>query len=61
MKKHDYSYKVINDEDGSIANRFNVNVFPTTCIYDKNKNLVFSEVGYTSTFGMWIRLLWAGF
>lgn len=61
MNKHNYDYKVINDENGDIANKFNVRVFPTTCIYDKNKNLVFSEVGYTSTFGMWIRLLWAGF
>jgi len=53
------TFKVINDKDSSLSKHFNVNVFPTTFIYDKNKNLLFSEVGYTSSFGLWMRMLWA--
>ena len=59
MKEHDYNFKVINDKDGLFAKQFNVNVYPTTFIYDKDKNLQFSDVGYTSSFGLWLRLFWA--
>jgi len=51
---------VINDKNAFYANKYNIKVYPTTLIYDKNKNLIFSEVGYTSTFGLKIRLWWAG-
>ena len=61
MKKNNLDFKVINDKDALLAQQFNIAVYPTTFIYDKNKKLIFSEVGYTSTFGMWIRLLWAKF
>jgi thiol-disulfide isomerase/thioredoxin len=53
------NYKVLNDESGAFAKEFKIAVYPTTFIYDKNKKLVFSEVGFTSTFGLWIRMLWA--
>jgi hypothetical protein len=52
---------VINDSSGFISSEFNIAAFPTTFIYDKEKNLVFSEVGYTSTLGLWLRMLWASF
>ena len=58
LKKRGLTFQVINDRDGSLTKKFNVNVFPTTFIYDKDKKLVFSEVGYTSSFGLWIRMLW---
>ncbi len=61
MKENHLSYNVIVDKSGFLATEFNIAAYPTTFIYDKDKNLVFSEVGYTSTFGMWIRMLWAGF
>ncbi len=49
------NFKVINDEDGYYSREFNIKAFPTTFIYDKNKDLKFSEVGYTSTFGLYVR------
>ena len=51
----------VNDEYGLLSTEFNVKAFPTTFIYDKNKNLKFTEVGYTSTFGLKLRLWWSSF
>ena len=59
LNKEDLTFKVINDKGSSLLKHLNVSVFPTTFIYDKNKNLIFSEVGYTSSFGLWVRMLWA--
>jgi len=61
MKENNLTYNVVVDESESLATEFNIAVYPTTFVYNKDKKLVFSEVGYTSTFGMWIRMLWAGF
>ncbi|WP_321779072.1 redoxin domain-containing protein [Sulfurimonas sp.] len=60
MYDNSLDYKVLNDNDGFFAKEFKIAAYPTTFIYDKNKNLVFSEVGYTSTWGLWLRMLWAG-
>jgi thiol-disulfide isomerase/thioredoxin len=51
-------FKVINDADGKLSKQFHIEAFPTTFIYDKNHNLQFSEVGYTSTLGLYLRMLW---
>ncbi|PPK62976.1 redoxin domain-containing protein [Malaciobacter marinus] len=58
LKNNKLSFKVINDIDGYFSRKFNIKAFPTTLIYDKNKNLRFSEVGYTSTFGLFARVWW---
>ena len=50
------SFKVVNDNDGFYAKKFNISVFPTTLIYDKSKSLKFSEVGYTTTVGLYSRM-----
>jgi len=60
LKENDVDFEFINDYDNSYAEQFNITVFPTTLIYDKDKNLVFSEVGYTSTLGLYLRMWWAG-
>jgi len=60
LNENNFDFKVINDKNSSYANKFNIEVFPTTLIYDNDKNLIFSEVGYTSTFGLKLRLWWAG-
>ncbi len=57
---NDLNFKVVNDNEGLLARKFNISAYPTTFIYDKNAELVFSEVGYTSTFGLWLRMWWAG-
>lgn len=60
MDENGYTFRFINDADSKLAKEFNIQAYPTTLIYDKDKNLVFSEVGYTTTFGLYIRLWWAG-
>jgi len=59
LDAHNYKYKVINDINGAISSQFKISGFPTTFIYDKNKKLAFSEVGYTSTLGLLLRMWWA--
>ena len=59
LEKNNLSFKVVNDEFANFSNEFNIKAFPTTFIYDKNQNLKFSEVGYTSTFGLKLRLWWS--
>lgn len=59
LKSHDLNYKVINDSSGYITSKFDVSIFPTTIIYDKNREVVFSDVGYTSTWGLWLRMWYA--
>ncbi len=58
LNENGYNFKVINDSSGLISSNFKIAAFPTTFIYDKDKNLVFSEVGYTSTIGLYIRMWW---
>ena len=60
LDENELSFKVFNDNEGVYAQKFNISAYPTTFIYDKNKNLVFSEVGYTSTWGLYLRMWWAG-
>uniref|UniRef100_UPI004047F7CF redoxin domain-containing protein n=1 Tax=Aliarcobacter sp. TaxID=2321116 RepID=UPI004047F7CF len=57
LKENKLSFKVVNDEDGEFSQKFNIKAFPTTFIYDKDKNLKFSEVGYTSTMGLYFRMM----
>lgn len=57
MKSNGLDFEVLNDTEGYIAQKYGVHVFPTTIIYDKDKNTIFSDVGYTSTIGLWIRMI----
>ena len=57
LDENNLSFKVVNDEDAFYSQKFNIKAFPTTLIYDKNKNLKFSEVGYTTTAGLYSRML----
>ncbi|WP_457746031.1 protein disulfide oxidoreductase [Sulfurimonas sp.] len=59
LDEHNYHFKVVNDENGSLSRKFNISAFPTSFIYDGNTKLVFKEVGYTSTLGLYLRMLWA--
>ncbi|MBD3790355.1 MAG: protein disulfide oxidoreductase [Campylobacterales bacterium] len=56
MQKNGLDFDVINDEEGNLAKRFNVEVFPTTFIYDGKGKLRFSETGYTTTAGLLSRM-----
>ncbi|MDX4035010.1 protein disulfide oxidoreductase [Aliarcobacter skirrowii] len=59
LEKNNLSFKVVNDNLATLSQKFNIKAFPTTFIYDKNQNLKFSEVGYSSTFGLKLRLWWS--
>jgi len=56
MKEKGLTFKFINDKKAYYAKKFNISAYPTTFIYDKDKNLAFSEVGYTSTLGLYLRM-----
>jgi len=60
LDEHHYTFNVVNDPHNQLSSRFKIAGLPTTFIYDKNKNLVFSDVGYSSTLSMYIKMLWAG-
>jgi len=59
LDEKNLSFAVINDKYGEYAQMFNIAAYPTTLIYDKNGELIFSEVGYTSTVGLFLRMWWA--
>jgi len=59
LKDNNVNYKVHNDTESKIASKYNIAVYPTSFIYNKNGKLVFTEVGYTSTFGLKLRMWWA--
>ncbi|MBL3519083.1 redoxin domain-containing protein [Aliarcobacter lanthieri] len=59
LEKNSLSFKVVNDEEGILSKKFNIKAFPTTFIYDENQNQKFTEVGYTSTLGLYLRMWWS--
>ena len=60
LNKNSFTFKVVNDQESVYSRKFKIAAYPTTFIYDKNRDLVFSEVGYTSTIGLYFRMWWAG-
>ncbi len=59
MQKHRYHFKVVNDAKGLLASKFKIAGFPTTFIYNKEHKLAFSDVGYSSTLTLYLKMLWA--
>ena len=56
LKERGLTFKVLNDIDSTWAKKFKVEVFPTTFIYDREGELKFTEVGYTTTAGLLARI-----
>ena len=56
LKERGLSFRVLNDRKGSWAEKFRVQAFPTTFIYDAKGELKFTEVGYTTTAGLLARI-----
>ena len=52
-------FPVVNDADGAIAQKFGVDTFPTTFIYNDKGSLVYTDVGYTSKPSLLLKI-WAG-
>lgn len=57
LAENKLTFNVVEDKDNFYSQKFNIKVFPTTLIYDKDKNLKFSEVGYSTTIGLYSRML----
>ena len=60
LKQQGLSFPVVNDENGTIAERFGVQATPTSFIIDPNGNVKFTEVGFTTEWGLRARLWLAG-
>ena len=56
MQENRYDFRVINDSHGNWAEVFKIGAFPTTFIYDAQHELSFTEVGYTTTAGLLLRM-----
>lgn len=56
MADKDLSFHVVNDSEGELAKQFHVEAYPTTFIYNAQRELQFWEVGYTSTAGLLTRV-----
>ncbi len=49
MKRKNLHFPVVNDAEGRIAQKFDVNTFPTIFIYNAKGSNTFTDVGYTSS------------
>ena len=58
MKEKGLQFPLINDQNGQLAKKFAIKAFPATLIFDKDGKVAFSEVGYSSTWGMKLRMWW---
>ena len=56
MRQKHLDYRVINDEKGTLAKKFNITAYPSTLIYNAKGELKFTEVGYSTTLGLQARI-----
>ncbi len=61
LAQRGYSWAVLNDQDGSLSSQFGIRGVPASFIVDGEGMLRFAEVGYTSNWGLRLRLWLAGF
>ncbi len=61
LKTNGLSFPVINDEEGVIGSAYKIGVYPTTIIVDKEGKVFWAESGYTTTWGLKLRLWLADF
>lgn len=60
MNDEKLSFNVINDEFRIISQKYNIKGVPVSFIVDKDNKIDFVEVGYTTEWGLKLRLWWAG-
>ncbi len=58
LEQNDYKFPSFNDVHHQWSKTFKVSAYPTLFIFDKDGKLRFTEVGYTSLWGLKLRLLW---
>ncbi len=60
LAQRGYNWLVLNDPDGSLSRRFGIRGVPASFIVGHDGEILFSEVGYTSSWGLRLRLWLAG-
>ncbi|MDR9435966.1 MAG: protein disulfide oxidoreductase [Thiohalophilus sp.] len=58
MQEQGLNFMTLLDEDGQLANRFGVRGVPTTLMINRNGEIAFRAVGYTTEWGLRLRLWW---
>ena len=58
--EHGLHFPVVNDPDGRLAAAYGARVVPAFFVIDRNGMIRFTEVGYTTGWGLRLRLWWAG-
>lgn len=59
MAQHHLAFPVVNDPDGTLARRYGVRAVPASFIVNPAGEIVFRERGYTTGWGLRLRLWWA--
>lgn len=60
MDQHRLDLKVVLDPDGELARQFGVSAVPTSFVIAPGGQIQFQETGYTTSWGLKLRLWWAG-
>lgn len=60
LQQKQLPWSVINDQQGRIAESYGVKAVPALFFTDRDGNIVFTSVGYTSEWGLRLRLRLAG-
>ena len=60
MEEEKLSFDVINDKNGILSHSYNIRGVPVSFIVNKENEVEFAEVGYTTELGLRLRLWWAG-
>lgn len=56
LQKNGLTFRVINDEEGELSQQFGITGVPASFIINKQGEIAYSEVGYTSEWGLRLRL-----
>jgi len=56
LQKNGLTFRVINDEEGELSQQFGITGVPASFIINKKGEIAYSEVGYTSEWGLRLRL-----
>ena len=60
MAEKGVSYPVVADPSGAISRRYGIKGVPASLVIDRDNQIRFSGVGYTTETGLRLRLWWAG-
>jgi peroxiredoxin len=61
LRENELNFPVMVDRRGHLAAMFGVIGVPTSFVVSPDGKIVFSEVGYTTQFGLWLRMWLSGF